>query len=866
MNGARKTGRLLRFSVFELDLDAGELFKQGRKVKLQAQPLELLSALLERPGEVVTREELRQKVWPSDTVVDFDQGLNRAINKLREALDDSAETPQLIETLPRRGYRFIGSIHQNPNLERPSKPSATQQVAGRSHLPVSRTPLIGRERELAAVQQLLLDPAIRLVTLTGSGGSGKTRLGLEVAGALVELFQGRVHFIALGSISDPAMVPAAIAQAVGLPESLGRGFMDLLKHFLQEFGPSPVLLLLDNLEHILPASSVVVELLEASPALKVLVTSRAALRVYGEYEFPVPPLELPDVRQLDSLDALAGNPAVALFAQRAAAVKSDFKLTAENGGAVAEICSRVDGLPLAIELAAARVKMLSVNAMLPRLESRLQLLTAGPRDLPERQQTLRKTLDWSYDLLNQAEQKLFRRLGVFCGGCTLEAAEAVCNTCSDLGDESFDLMSSLVDKSLIQQIVQGAEEPRFQMLETIREYSLQLLRDSGEETATKRNHAAYSLVLAEEGNPELDEAARVAWLARCDLEHDNFRAALDWLFQSSDLDWGFRLCLALFRFWDMREHLMEARARLEALLQLTGAGFLKERAKALHFLGAAATALGDFPAAVYFLEQSLSLYRELGDQPGIAVSLNALAVSARDCGDYLTAQNKFEESLAYWRQVGDRVAIARCLHNVGNLAKLRGNYTCARSALLEAMQIFEELGDRSGAAWSLNQQGDLALEEGDLAEARKLYQRALSAFQKAGDGRGCARSLADLGSIACEEGDHSAAHAGYRESLEISSSLGHRRGIARVLEGLACLALAKGDARHALSVAAAAAHLRKLISAPLTPQDQLKLDQRLQPAWESLSEPDGKSAWEAGSAMALESAVEYSAHNPESAT
>ena len=734
MNGVTTRGRLLRFSVFELDLDAGELFKQGRKVKLQGQPFELLSALLQRAGEVVTREELQQKLWPSDIVVDFDRGLNRAINKVREALDDSADTPQLIETIARRGYRFIGSVREKSDAEYSPAPISAQPATRHYHLPVSRTPFIGREGELAAIQHLLLDPPIRLVTLTGSGGSGKTRLGLEVCGELGDRCEWQIYFVGLGSISDPALVPSVIAESMGIRETGGRPLIDQLQHYLRACNPMPVLLLLDNFEQILSASSFVVELLQSARSLKVLVTSRAALRVYGEHEFPVPPLALPDPRHFHALDTLMSNPAITLFAQRAAAVKPGFTLTAENAPAVAEICARVDGLPLAIELAAARVKMLPVHSMLPRLQSRLQLLTAGARDLPHRQQTLRNTIDWSYDLLSQIEQKLFRRLGVFSGGCTLEAAEAVCNTGSDLGTGTFEVMSSLVDKSMTQQVDAGTDEPRFLMLETIREYSLERLRESGEEAATKRNHAAYCLVLAEEGNPELGEADRAAWLAGCDVEHRNFRAALDWLFQTSDLDWSFRLCLALFRFWDMREHLTESRARLEGILQLAGETFAKERAKISHFVGSVATAQGDFSAATRFLQQSLSLYREIGDEGGIAVSLNALAITARDGGDYFGAENKFEESLACWRRAGDRLASARCLHNLANVAKIRGKYAFACAALREAIQIFEELGDRNGAAWSLNQQGDVAHEQGDLAEAWTVYQRALAAFRAAGEG------------------------------------------------------------------------------------------------------------------------------------
>jgi len=529
----------------------------------------------------------------------------------------------------------------------------------------------------------------------------------------------------------------------------------------------------------------------------------------------------------------------------------------ENAPAVAAICSRVDGLPLAIELAAARVKMLSPSAMLARIESRLQLLTAGPSDVAERHQTLRKTIDWSYDLLNGSEQKLLRRLGVFLGACTLEAAEAVCNTRSDLGEEIFNVMSSLVDKSLVQQTGQGNGEPRFGMLETIREYCLERLVDSGEEQVTRRAHAAYCLVLAEEGNPDLAETERAAWLARCDIEHDNFRAALDWLFQTSDVEWSFRLCVALFRFWEMREHLAEGRARLESVLPMGGSASAKERANVLVYLSTFATVQGDFPAATDFVEQSLSIYRRLGDQWGIAVSMNARAIVAWDRQDYAAAQSHFDESLACWRALGDRVAVARCLHSFANCVRGRGDYVRARALLEEAGRIFEQLGDRSGAAWSLNQRGDIAREEGEVAKARELYQRALSAFREAHDQWGIARSLTDLAQIACDERDHVTSHAANREALEIFVNLGHKRGIARALEGFACSALAQRDPARALAITAAAAHLRQWIGAPLMPAERSKLDDKLQPGWTSLNEADSKAAYARGWAMSLDNAIKY---------
>ena len=827
-----------QFGEFTLDLSRGSVLKGREEVKLRPKVYEALKYLVENRGRLIGKQELIRALWPNTCVTD--DSLVQCTVELRRALDDRAQ--RLLKTVPRRGYVFTSQVIQSPAiLDRPS-PLPLGKAAGKLlDLPTPRTSLIGREREVGEVGELLLRSDIRLLTLTGAGGAGKTRLAVAAAAAVADHFAAGVQFVGLAAIKDPDLVVTAVAKALDIQPVAHRTVPQLIGEQLREAGP--FLLVLDNFEHVLPAAAAVAEILAACPSLKILVTSRASVRIYGEQEFPVRPLEL--------------NSALELFVQRATAVRPSFALTAANTAAIRGICSRLDGLPLAIELAAARTKVLSPSAILERLQSRLQLLTGGALDLPARQQTLRNTIDWSLDLLNEVEQKLFRRLAVFAGGCTLEAAEAVCNTRRDLGIDPFDGLSSLVDKNLIQRSERAESEPRFTMLETIREYALERLRDAGEEPASRQAHAAYCLVFAEEGNPELNPAERARWLARCDLEIDNFRSALDWLIESQDLGWGLRLSLALFRFWDMREHLIEGRARLESVLRVANAGYSRERARIAQFLGAFATAQGDFAAAGRFLEQSLALYEKLDDQWGIATALNAQGVSERDRGDYAAAQDSFERSLARWRTLPDRLAIARCLHNLANALKVRGDYTRAQTALREATDIFREAGDPSGAAWAMNQQGDIARAQGDLAVARDFYQRALAAFREAGDRWGSARSLADLGYSCCEQGEYAAAHAAYQEALQIFAGLGHRRGIARALEGFACLAVTRGQAARALQLAAAATLLRHQVSAPLPQAEQSKIDQSLSAARAALSEPEGNDAWTAGSAMSLEQAIQY---------
>jgi predicted ATPase len=735
--------------------------------------------------------------------------------------------------------------------EKPPKQVETRAA----DLPVQRTEFVGREKEVAAARELLLRPDVRLVTFTGPGGIGKTRLALQVASGLAEHFSAGIHFVPLSPVSDPALAPSAIVQSLGIREAGGLSPLETLKQNLQELR-APMLLLLDNFEHLAPAAAMVAELLAIAPQVRVLVTSRAALHVYGEHEFPVPPLGVPDARSLPPVEDLLHYPAIALFMQRAVAVKRDFELTRENAPVVAEICARLDGLPLAIELAAARIKVLAPAAIRTRLASRLQLLTGGAQDLPQRQQTLRAAIDWSYALLSEADQKLFRRLSVFAGGCTLEGVEAVCDAKGDLGIDLLDGMSSMVDKSLLQQAEAASGESRFVMLETIREYALEKLEASGEAALTKRAHAAYCLVLAEEESSQPGGPEGTEWLERFAVEHNNFRAALEWLTQTADAPWGLRLGAALFRFWEMREYLAEGRDRLGKLLRLPAAAApTKLRARALFSAGVLAGEQGDYAAADVLIRESLAIARQLRDQQGEAVCLNALAVHARDRGDPATARSLLEESLTLWRELGDQKAVARALSNLANIVKSQGDYARASSLYAESLSIFHALGDRTAEAWSMNHQGDVARDQGDLASARIFYEQGLEAFRQLGDRWGIAGTLADLGSLAAEQRDFSTAQSFYRDSIKIFQELDHKRGIARGLECFACSAAAQREAESSLRWAGAAAALRQTIGVSLTSAEQAKLDAALDPARQALSNAAGSAAWLEGWAMPVEKAI-----------
>jgi predicted ATPase/class 3 adenylate cyclase len=724
-------------------------------------------------------------------------------------------------------------------------PPLLSREAPTHNLPPTLTNLIGRESEQGEILALL--GTKRLVTLTGAGGVGKTRLALAVAAELVDHYQDGVWLVELAALADASLVPGTVAQALGVRQEPARPLPATLQDHLKD---KQILLVLDNCEHLVGACATLVgTLLRAAPGLRILATSREGLQVGGEHIYRVPSLSVPDPRRLPPLEQLGAYEAIRLFVARAQA-RRDFVLDEQNGFLVATICARLDGIPLAIELAAARAGSMPIEVIAARLDHCIKVLTGGPRDVPARQQTLRAALDWSWDLLDEPERIVLRRLAVFAGGWTLAAAEAVCAGETVETWEVLDLLAMLESKSLV-----ILEEARYRLLEPVRQYAADRLLEADEAASVRERHLASCLSLAEEAEPALQGPEQADWAVRLEQEHDNLRVALNWTQAQGEAELELRLAVALSRFWFVRGHLSEGRGWLEGALAGNSAAPAGLRAAALKGAGNLAYCQGEYGQAAALYEEALALFRALGDKQGIAGSLTNLGIVADERGEHERAAALFEEAVTLARERGDTRQIATTLGNLAAVWERQSEYGQAAALYEEALALFRALGDTQSIAVALDNLGLLALLQCEYGRALTLYEEALALFREIEDKDNIAGSLSSLGAVAERQGEYGRATVLLQEGPLLAGEIGARDDVAEILETMSWVAAARSATHRAAQLAAAAEVLREALGVPLGWEDRTDHERAVQAMREALGEEAFAAAWAEGRAMSPDQAI-----------
>ena len=760
-------------------------------------------------------------------------------------VDPSPETEAVVDRIRRGDAYDAAPGDTSPGSTAIQAPRVTDASAP---LPVQATSFIGREQELADVEALLRRDDVRLLSLTGPGGIGKTRLALRVAGRLAGAFPDGVAFVPLASLVDPDHVVGMLAATLGVKET---GVTPLAQSIVQHLRHRRMLIVLDNYEHLLPAAPFVAQLVAACPRLHIVVTSRALLHLSAEHRYDVPALRIAPDGRTDEAITPVRHEAVALFVDRARAVRPSFSLSDTNASVIAAICRRLDGLPLAIELAAARVRLLPPRTLLQQLESRLAVLVGGARDHPDRHQTLRGTMDWSYQLLSPSEQQLFARLGAFAGGCSLEAACALGSSAET--PDVVEVLTALVDNSLVRQ--DGEEEPRFSMLETVREYAAEKLAAGGEQESVRRLHAEYFLALAQELEPELTGAHQSIYLARLDAEVDNLRGAMGWLLDHCRIAEELRLAGALYSFWLVRGRCSEGRRWLQDGLSRDSALATADRAGALWGLGGIAVQLGDHERGTPLLEESLALFRDLGDEAGSARALNLLGVAAWRQGDFGRAAILLDEALELATRVNDRREYAYALLNLGIAVYRGGDHDVGRTHLQAALALSRARGDRHATLHALINLGYDSTLLGHLDEAEAMFEEVLVTARDLGNKQFAAYALENLATTSTLQGNQELAAARLRETLVLGRELGDQYLLLFVLAGLAKVMLACGQPAHAVRLGGVVTALLGPLGITMAPEENRDRQEVLEHARAQLGDEAFRRAWESGQILSLDDAV-----------